>query len=42
MLRNNEMHEVRTPEFAFSTYHDDGINLQLKIGKWETNGVKEV
>lgn len=38
----HEMYEVRTPEFAFSTYHDDEINLQLKIGKWETNGVKEV
>ena len=38
----HEMHEVRTPDFAFRTYHDDEIDLQLKIGKWETNGVKEV
>lgn len=27
----HKMHEVRTPEFAFSTYHDDEIDLQLKI-----------
>lgn len=37
-----EMHELRTPEFAFSEYHGDGFDLKLKVGKWETGGVKEV
>lgn len=36
------MHEVRTPEFAFSHYQGEGYDLKLKVGKWETNGVKEV
>lgn len=37
-----QMHEVRTPEFAYSEYHGDGYDLKLKVGKWETNGVKEI
>lgn len=36
------MHEVRTPEFAYSEYSGEGYNIKLKIGKWETNGVKEI
>jgi mannose-6-phosphate isomerase-like protein (cupin superfamily) len=38
----HSMHEVRTPEFAYSEYSGDGYNIKLKIGKWETNGVKEI
>ena len=36
------MHEVRTPEFAYSEYHGEGFDIKLKVGKWETNGVKEI
>lgn len=38
----HDMYEVRTPEFAYSTYQLDGCELKLKIGRWECNGVKEV
>nr|WP_289767751.1 cupin domain-containing protein [uncultured Acetatifactor sp.] len=37
-----KMHEVRTPDFAYSTYSGDGYEIRLKVGKWETNGVKEI
>lgn len=37
-----EMHEVRTPDFAYSRYHGEGYDIKLKVGKWETNGVKEI
>ena len=36
------MHEVRTPEFAYSEYSGEGFDIKLKVGKWETNGVKEI
>ena len=36
------MQEVRTPGFAYSTYHFDGLTMRLVIGRWECNGVKEV
>ncbi len=36
------MHEVRTPEFAYSEYSGEGYEIKLKVGKWETNGVKEI
>lgn len=38
----NQVHELRTPEFAFSRYQTDGVDLKLKVGKWETGGVKEI
>ncbi|MDR1764701.1 MAG: cupin domain-containing protein [Lachnospiraceae bacterium] len=37
-----QMHEVRTPEFGFSVYELPGLTLRQKIGRWETNGIKEV
>ena len=41
-VEKESVHEVRTPEFAFSRYTGDGYDLKLKVGKWETAGVKEV
>lgn len=38
----HDMREVRTPDFAYAEYHGAGYALKLKIGKWETNGVKEI
>jgi quercetin dioxygenase-like cupin family protein len=37
-----DMHEVRTRDFAYSTYRFDGITLRLKVGRWECNGIKEL
>lgn len=36
------MHELRTPEFSFNTFHFDGCEMRLKVGRWECDGVKEV
>lgn len=36
------MWEVRTPGFGYSTYKFDGLTMRLVVGRWETNGVKEV
>ena len=33
---------VRRLDFSLAEYDFDGINLKLKIGRWETAGVKEV
>lgn len=41
-VEKETMHEVRTPDFAFSEYKGNGYELKLKVGKWETNGVKEI
>ena len=38
----SEITEVRTPEFAHATYQFDGVSLRLKVGRWETGGVKEI
>lgn len=34
--------QVRTPDFAIVKYEDEGFSLKLKVGKWETNGCKEI
>lgn len=36
------MWELRTPDFAYSTFRLNGVALRLVIGRWECNGVKEV
>lgn len=41
-VTREELPEIRTPEFGFSTFHYDGIELRQKVGRWETNGVREV
>ena len=38
----SEMPCIRTLDFAISDYAFDGITLKLKVGRWETKGVKEV
>ena len=38
----SEMPEIRTPDFAYSTFRYDGVILRLKVGRWECNGVKEI
>jgi len=34
--------ELRTPEFSHATYKFPGVEMRLKVGRWECNGVKEV
>lgn len=36
------LHEVRTPEFAYSTHTFGGVTFRQKVGRWETNGIKEI
>lgn len=36
------LHEVRTHDFAFSTFTFNGIELRQKVGRWECNNVKEI
>lgn len=38
----SQVRELRTHDFALATYHFDGIELKLKVGRWECAGVKEV
>lgn len=42
LVDKRSMHELRAPDFAFSSFEGDGFSLKLKVGKWETAGVKEV
>lgn len=43
-VSREELKEIRTPEFGFSTFRfgDGAIVLRQKVGRWETNGVREV
>lgn len=41
-VTREELPELRTPEFGFSIYKFDGVELRQKVGRWETHGVKEV
>lgn len=34
--------ELRMPGFSFSTHHLNGATFRLIVGRWESNGVKEV
>lgn len=38
----NELQCLRQYDFALADYCFDGISLKLKVGRWETNGAKEV
>ena len=38
----NEIPSIRTYDSALAEYTYDGIKLQLKVGRWETGGLKEV
>ena len=38
----SEIPEVRTPDFALATFKFDGITLRMKVGRWETGGIKEI
>jgi len=37
-----QVQQLRTPDFAIVDYEGEGFSLKLKIGKWETNGCKEI
>jgi hypothetical protein len=37
-----QIHCIRSYEFALADYSFEGITLKLKVGRWETNGFKEV
>ncbi len=41
-VSKDQLHEIRPRDFAFSRYQFDGIDLKLKVGRWETHGVKEI
>ena len=43
-VSREELPEIRTPEFGFSTFNfgDGKIVLRQKVGRWETHGVREV
>ena len=34
--------QLRTPDFAIVRHEGEGFSLKLKVGKWETNGCKEI
>lgn len=36
------LHEIRTPDFAFNQYNFPGVELKLKVGRWECANVKEI
>ena len=36
------LHEIRTPQFSYSTYRFGGIELRLKVGRWECGNIKEI
>ena len=38
----SEFPEIRTPDEAFAEFSFEKLNLKLKVGRWETNGAKEV
>jgi quercetin dioxygenase-like cupin family protein len=38
----SEFTEIRTPEDALAEFNFDKLNLKLKVGRWETDGAKEV
>ncbi|MGC2872304.1 cupin domain-containing protein [Ihubacter sp. rT4E-8] len=38
----HQMHEVRTPDFAYVTHNGEGWEIRQKVGRWECGGVKEV
>ena len=38
----SEIPEIRAFDFALADYAFDGIELKLKVGRWETAGAKEV
>ena len=37
-----ELPSIRQYDFALAEYGYEGITLKLKVGRWETNGLKEV
>jgi quercetin dioxygenase-like cupin family protein len=37
-----DVYELRTPEFSHAVYKFDGVVMNLKVGRWECRGVKEV
>lgn len=37
-----EVPEIRPFDFGLAHYNFNGIDLKLKVGRWETNGAKEV
>ncbi|MCC8100984.1 MAG: hypothetical protein LIP11_01550 [Clostridiales bacterium] len=39
---HSQVFQCRTPDFAWVKYEGEGYNIQLKIGKWETAGCKEI
>lgn len=38
----SEIPEIRTFDFALADFSFEGIELKLKVGRWETNGAKEI
>ena len=41
-VQSGDIPSLRTYDSAISAYTFDGISLKLKVGRWETQGVKEV
>lgn len=41
-LDHSKVFQCRTPEFAWKRYDCEGYSLQLKVGRWETAGCKEI
>jgi len=38
----DEFTEIRTVDFALAEFDFEGLNLMLKVGRWETGGAREV
>jgi len=41
-VSQREIPSIRPYDFALAEYSYEGITLKLKVGRWETNGLKEV
>lgn len=41
-VTKDQLHEIRPRDFAFSHFQFGGIDLKLKVGRWETHGLKEI
>lgn len=41
-MDHSEVFECRTPDFAWVKHEGEGYSIQLKVGKWETAGCKEI
>lgn len=39
---HSQVYQCRTPEFAWERHEGKGYSIQLKVGKWETAGCKEI